>query len=502
MAGLLDVLKWRPRRLGRPTKEPTRESIGWPNLSLLGQQPTTLANRVVYKPTPRNLRYFSNTPMARRAINAIRNPLSQLKWEIVPVKGAKHSNELARQIETATFCFSLPNDDDNFNGLLIQVVNDICCGAGVIEIGLSNLPDRPVWLWPVDGLSIHIYPGWTGNKTEPRWLQTIGYGGAYSVGFTPGIQLRDDEIVYIRPNQSTASPFGFGPLEIAFNSIASQLSTAKFAAKLAGNALPPFAIDLGEVSSRTVDQWRTYWTNDIEGEGKIPIVATELIDGQSGGARTRGLNVLKLYPEGDKALYLAYQEFLRTEIAAAFDISNMSLNVERDVNRSTAEVGEDREWTHCIRPMAELVAGALTRKVVWAAMGFSQLEFKWKGVEREDGEKQSQIDNRYFVNSIYTVNEIRMKRGDPPTHTAWGDMVKADIDIAIAAAKGAAIVDDPDLNSDGTRAPVAPKTPPKMPPVGPAKPAPGNKPAAPPPAKPTPVKPTRLSSSSNPEEDI
>src|SRR4051812_9232986 len=102
-------MKWRPRKLGRPTKEPSRESIAWPNLSFLGQQPSSIANRVVYKPTQRNLRYFSNTPMARRAINAIRNPLAQLEWEIAPAKGIKRNAELDRQIEIATCCFALPN---------------------------------------------------------------------------------------------------------------------------------------------------------------------------------------------------------------------------------------------------------------------------------------------------------------------------------------------------------------------------------------------------------
>lgn len=464
---LSDIMKWRPRKLGRPTKEPTRESIAWPNLSLLGQQPSTTANRVVYKPTPRNLRYFSNTPMARRAINALRNPISQLEWEIAPNKGVTMNSELARQIEIATYCFSLPNDDDNFNTLMTVLVNDICCGAGVLEIGISNLQERPVFLWPVDGLSIHIYPMWNGSKTEARYLQTVGYGGAYSVGFTPGIQLRDDEIVYIKPNASTQSPFGFGPLEVAFNSIGNQLATAKFAAKLAGNALPPFMLDLGEVDSRTIQTWRSYWTNDVEGEGKIPIIGTELKDGQAG--KTRGLNVARLYPEGDKALYLQYQEFLRTEIAAAFDLSNMSLNLERDVNRSTAETGDDREWVQAIRPMARLVAGGLTRKVIWQAMGFSQLHFRWKGVEREDVEKTSQVYGRYLDRSVFTINEIREKLGEPPAENAWGNMVKADIDIAVQAAKNVGVIDDPDLSSNKTR------QQPKQPTVGPAKPAPGNK---------------------------
>lgn len=452
---------FRRRRRGRPPVEPARESLSWPNLSTLGQA-TPQASRVIYKPVPRNLRYFSRTPLARRAINAIRNPLSQIEWEIAPNKGIKANSEINRQIEIATSCLSLPNRDDSFNTLMMTLIEDICCGAGVLEIAHSSDQSRPVWLYPVDGLSIHIFPGWTGNADEARYLQTVGYG-SYSVGAAQGVKLRDDEIIYIRPNPNNASPFGFGPLEIAFNSIAKQLATAEFAGKLAANALPPFMIDLGEVTSRVVNTWRSYWTNDVEGEGKIPIIGTELVDGQAGAGRTRGLNVQKLYPEGDKALYLAYQEFLRTEIAASFDISNMSLNVERDVNRSTAEVSEEREWIQAVRPMARLISGALTRKIIWEAMGFSQIHFRFVGVNREDSEKDSTVFTRYYGMNVLTANEIRRKIGEPPAENYWADLCKADVEIATAAAKGVGVVDDPDLNIDKMRPPVPPK---------PAKPAP------------------------------
>lgn len=456
---ILTILK--PRKVGRPSNEPSRDTVPWPNLSLLGQNPTTQAQRVVFKATPRNIRYFSHTPMARRAINAIKNPLSQLEWEVAPNAGVTKNSEVQRQIEIATGCLSLPNDDDSFDTMLMQLIDDICCGAGVIEIGVSKYEDRPVYLWPVDGLSVHIYPGWAGGSAEARYLQTIGYGGAYSVGFTPGVKLRDDEVLYIRPNPTTASPFGVGPMEIAFNSIANQLATAKFAAKLAGNALPPFMLDLGEVSSRVVQAWRSYWTNEVEGEGKIPIIGTELVDGQAGAGKTRGLNVQRLYPEGDKALYLAYQEFLRTEIASAFDISNMSLNVERDVNRSTADVVAEREWIQAIRPMARMIAGGISRKVIWQAMGFTTIHFRWKGVDREDLEKTSQILVRYYGTNVFTPNEIRRKLGEPPAESVWGDLMKADIDIAVSAAKGVAVIDDPDLSSNKMRPPVPPKPPAK-----------------------------------------
>jgi hypothetical protein len=46
--------------------------------------------------------------------------------------------------------------------------------------------------------------------------------------------------------------------------------------------------------------------------------------------KTTGLNVLRFYPEGDKALYLEYQTFLQRELAVAFDLSPQVLGIERD----------------------------------------------------------------------------------------------------------------------------------------------------------------------------
>jgi hypothetical protein len=134
----------------------------------------------------------------------------------------------------------------------------------------------------------------------------------------------------------------------------------------------------------------------------------------------------------------------------------MSLNIERDVNRSTAETMEDREWVHAVRPMANMIASGLTRKIIWEALNFWQLGFKWKGVEREDLEKTSTINQRYYQVNVLTPNQIRRKLGEPPLESVWADLTKADVDIAIAAARGVGIIDDPNLPSDGTRPPAKP----------------------------------------------
>jgi hypothetical protein len=171
--------------------------------------------RPVFKPVARNLRYFSKTPYARRAINTIKNPIAGHEWEIRPKKGVALNAELTRQIELATYCFEHPNADDSFETLAEQVVEDILCGAGAIEVQMGADPLRPLWLWPVDGLSIQMFAGWDGGANEARYYQTQGYGGLGNTG-NDGIPLRNDELIYIKPNPTTAVPFGTGPLEVAF----------------------------------------------------------------------------------------------------------------------------------------------------------------------------------------------------------------------------------------------------------------------------------------------
>src|SRR6185369_11298673 len=136
---------------------------------------------------------------------------------------------------------------------------------------------------------------------------------------------------------------------------------------------------------------RQYWSNDIEGQGQTPIF---------GGVDKP--EVLKFYPESDDGLYLKYQDFLKAEIATAFDISPMNLGVERDVNRNTAEVGEDRDWDHAIKPMAHMIARHINRDAIQRRLGFFQVEFRWKGLDREDEQATAEIYDKYYKSNVIT----------------------------------------------------------------------------------------------------
>lgn len=437
---LRDLLK--RGRLGRRRAEPARDTIPFPTLLRQGEQGA--ARRFAIKPTPRNLRHFSRTPYARRAINAIKNPIAMLEWEIVPVPGVTKNREHDRQIELATTCFEHPNNDDSFRTLAEQVIEDVMLGAGAIETRAGGDPLRPLWLYPVDGLTIQINPGWDGSPDLPRYAQIPGYGTLLG-GSGSEIWLRNDELIYIRPNPSTATPFGLGPLEVAFNSISRIIGVGEFAGNVASNARPSIGLDLGDgADGNTVAAFRAFWRDEVEGQGTMPIFGLGSGSG-TGVDKGRGPSVMRLFPEGDGGLYLKWQEFLKSEIATAFDLSPQNLGVERDVNRNTAEVGQDRDRNNAIKPHAQLLAAHLTREALHGVLGFSQLMFRFKGLDPEDELVQSEIYEREYKNNSTTPNEYRTRRGRPPSEGPWGDLTYADVQIAMEAARGAAQVDDPDL---------------------------------------------------------
>jgi hypothetical protein len=382
------------------------------------------------KPVPANLRYFSRTPYASRAISLYSRPISMLDWHVTPRDGVKENSEIKRQIEITTNCLHSPNHDDTLVSLIQQITEDICvCGAGSIEQRLGGDKDRPLWLWPVDSLSVQMYADWDGEENKPRYCQTLGYG---NTGVAQGIDLLNRELIYMRDRPTTDSPFSFGMLEVAFQSINRLLGVEDYTGNVAANASPQNLIFLEGASQNEIEAFRAYWRNEIEGQGNTPAI---------GGTDAK---ILALRGADDDALFLKYQEFVIREIATAFSTSPQNYGIERDVNRNTSETSEDRDWDLGIKPMARMIARHINREAIWGTLGFSQIELTPGGLDREDEQATAEIYKLEYTNNAIVPNEYRARRNLPPLESAFGEMTFADVQIAIQAARGAAKV-NPDL---------------------------------------------------------
>jgi hypothetical protein len=364
---------------------------------------------LIPKPTPPNLRRFAETPVARRAINVIKDRIVGMRWRIQPRRG-RSVEQIAdglKRIELLTENFETPNTDDSFRSLIEQVLEDVIVGGfGAIEIGVNpgwdlasvdvrSEPKLPLIMWPVDGATIRIMTDWNGSPDSPRYAQVTGLYGAEGQ-----IVLNDNELSYIRLNPRTHTPFGLGRVEVAFETINAFLGAYRYAGRLASNSVVQYALWLQGLTPAHHERLIRWWQDEIEGTGRVPIISAETKP-----------EVLRFGAGTDADLRLAWQEFLLRIIANAFDLPAVFLGLEQDVNRSTAAEMTEMAFRSAIVPTARLMAEYLTRDVIGKRLGWTDLEFVFTDVDAQDEMEQAQIDEILLRSGVVTVNEVRRARG-------------------------------------------------------------------------------------------
>ena len=360
------------------------------------------------KATPANLRRFAETPVARKAINTIKDRIAGMKWRVQPRRGRSLDTLLdgAARAQILTEMFETPNPDDSFRSLAEQVLEDVIVGGfGAIELDLvadwnpskSAAPHHggPLALWPVDGATIRMKADWDGKPDSPRYVQATGRFGVDS-----DIVLNDDELIYIRLNSRTHTPFGLGRLEVAFETINAFLSAHRYASRLASNSVVQYALWLQDLSPAHHERLIRWWQDEIEGTGRVPILSVESKP-----------EVLRFGGGTDADLRLGWQEFLLRIIADAFDLPPQFLGVERDLNRSTAAEMHDMAFRQAIVPTARLFAEHLTRDAIAKKLGWNDLEFVFTDLDARNEMEQAQIDEILIRSGVMTVNEVRRGRG-------------------------------------------------------------------------------------------
>jgi phage portal protein BeeE len=359
------------------------------------------------KKTPEALRRFSETPIARKAINTIKDRVAGMNWRIQPRRGRVLDEEMQQRVQLLTETMEQPNPDDSFRSFVEQVLEDIIVGGyGAIELRLTGDGQKPLALYPVDGATIQMRADWNGEPDSPRYVQATGL-----VGTDSRIELNDNELSYIRLNARSYTPFGLGRLEVAFETIHEFLGAHRFAAKLASNSVVQYALWMQDLDPGQHERLIRWWQDDIEGTGRVPILTAE-----------NKPEVLRFGAGTDADLRLSWQEFLIRVIASAFDLPPLFLGVEADVNYSTAQQLAASAFRTAIVPTARLLAEHLTRDAIAKRLGWDDLEFVFLDLDATDPLEQAQIDQILLNCGVLSVNEARAARGwQPLADTGLGD---------------------------------------------------------------------------------
>ena len=363
--------------------------------------PVQFPGKHLPKPTPANLRRFAETPVVRRAINVIKDRIAAMDWQIRVRRGVR-PDEVAfagRKLRALRYTLEEPNPADSFRTLVEQAIEDALTGGfGAIEMEPTGDPERPAMLWPVDGASIRINARWDGEEDTPRYAQAMP--GQLESG---AVELLDRQLMYIRMNPRSFTPFGLGPLEVAFETVNQFLSANRFAGKLAANSVAQYALWLNEATPVQHDRLIRWWQDEIEGTGRVPLISTE-----------QKPEVLRFAQGTDADLRLQWQEFLIRMVANAFGLPPLMLGLEADVNQSTASEMADEAFRGAISPLAMLVAGHITRDLFAKCIGWREFEFVFNELSARDEGTELQVQVQLLQAGVLTIDEVRAMRGLAP----------------------------------------------------------------------------------------
>lgn len=369
-------------------------------------------NQPLIKNVPYNLRRFAETPIPRRAINLIKNAVLSLAWKVMPMDDSEDTDpEVELRIKTAMECLKHPSNDESWRTLIEAVLEDlITIGCGVMEPGMTPSPRRPFKLWAVDGNTIRRFLDWTeSDPDKPKYAQMTGLKGERGM-----VAFRADELVYIRQNVRTSTPFPLGQLEVAFNAVNWLLGSQDAAGKAAADVVHKTWLFWEQTQNPAhLNTIRRHITNELEGQAKISLMM--------GMKKPEQIEVLATKPDD---LLIPWQEFLIRIIACAFDLSPMALGLERDVNRNTATVMALSDWKSGVVPVARRIEEAITRDILHKFMGWKDLKFSFLNLEDPDMSTTIMLMQRVYAMNAITPNQICEKLAMPPVVGGWGDMTQ------------------------------------------------------------------------------
>lgn len=357
--------------------------------------------RAMPKPTPANLRRFAETPVVRRAINVVKDRIACMDWQIRVRRGYTFDEvpDAVQRMNALRFCLEEPNASDSFRVLWEQVLEDLLVGGfGAVEMEATGDDTQPFRLWAVDGATIQIDGNWRGDPNMARYAQATG-----QVGTSAMVPLRDDDLMYLRLNPRTHTPFGLGRLEVAFETVNQLLTANRYAGRLASNSVAQYALWLDEATPEQHDRLTRWWQDEIEGTGRVPILSSQTKP-----------EVIRFAGGTDADLRLQWQEFLLRLIANAFDLPPMLLGLQQDVNKSTAGEMADEAFTTAIVPVAKLIEEHITRDVFAKKLGWREFEFRFNDLSSRNEMDEVQMQTELLRAGVMTVAEVRAIRGLQP----------------------------------------------------------------------------------------
>lgn len=280
----------------------------------------------------------------RAAINVRRQQIGRANIAVVPFNERKPYNKgLLKRIQTL---LDQPNElRQNYYELVAGAMDDLLVLDRAVILKDMTVGRQPVNLYNVDGANIKIYPDWSGDPKEPRYLY-VSESGSYKV------PLRNDEAIVMMANPATYR-YGLSPVQVLRNTVVADLAATKSAIQMVDMKPPPHMIQLEGATQAQLEQIRARYEADIAGKKEIFWL------GGQGQAHVSSL----VFSARDNQ-WLEWQVYLARKIAVVFQISPQQLGITYDINKATASSQQEIYEDTGLIPLLLLVEEYFNRELL------------------------------------------------------------------------------------------------------------------------------------------
>lgn len=370
-----------------------------------------------------DLRYLATYPLARICIENNKDMISRMPFTIqLRAKQGETSKARALRaqddpnLKKLRKFFERPNPQQDWQEFLRPVLEDMLVIDAASVYIARNKDGTPTELRWVEGASITVLideHGWRPAPPNPAYQQLWqGY---------PRLDLTTDQLIY-RPrnivprNTQSSFIYGYSPTEQVAKEIRVGIARLQFVYDFYKEGSIPGGMQFVPPGTppdkiREAQQWldATYAGN-LGARRRLLLLQ---------GWQEAGHAEQLAFPK-EPALADAYDEMHTRKLCFAYGTSPQRLM--RAMNRASAETSQTAAEEEGTLPWMEWLKG-LCDHIIQRVFLLEDYEFTYDPFHEMDLLKQSQADQRAVDGGLYSVNEIREKRGDDPSANPAADLL-------------------------------------------------------------------------------
>lgn len=365
-------------------------------------------------PSHVELRNFGRNAICRIPVTQIEDTVSRLMYTIenVDPNDTRKYTKQRKQITNIIECPNLVNSRVAFTKLILEDML-VARGAGAFEKVKSNDPNHPLYLYPTDSTTIqHVIPYDYQHEGAARYAQQQPDGVKY---------YSAEQLGYIQKEYFTHDPYPVSPLMTAYQYVRAMLTAGERADEVAANATSEFLLYFKGMEEKTLQEFRKYMAEEIEGTGKIPCI--------SGGDAFESKQIKAISKD---SLMTEYQEFLRVIVGMAYKMPPRRMGVMTSTDRSTEADLDNYILENVIKPWANVIEDMWNQHVI-AQLGYEgilKFKFKYELTDAQLNTLNSRVCAQYSTGLI-TRDDGREALGYPMQDTKYSQMTSQEASSAI-----------------------------------------------------------------------